>query len=338
MPDVDAWIDGSRVPLGPTLRATRRSMQATGCRTRRSGSRRTGLPRASRQARPRASREPDQQRDVPRDEEERAEEPGLHAELRVVRLAGFERHVLAERDLARVAEPVALRVVDDGREAVPQVAEVRLASTARASSARARSRERAGTRARAREMRPRADVGEDGEKANPTTSVAAAATNGHGGGTRRRGRRSPTARPTTAARVCVQSRPTAASAANGARRASAARAGARRRRGTPRRAATGTSRRAAASAPARSRCCRRSSPAGARGRAVRVPELLAEVVRPCRCAATSRGRSRTRRSSPHAATAAASAEDRASAPRASAATTARPRKYAPTPARSWRSA
>ena len=63
---------------------------------------------------------PDEQRDVPCDEEQRAENARFHAELRVVGLAGLERYVLAERDLARVAEAVALRVVQDGADAVAQ--------------------------------------------------------------------------------------------------------------------------------------------------------------------------------------------------------------------------
>src|SRR5260221_1640481 len=53
--------------------------------------------------------EPGEQREVPRDEEQRAEQAGLDAELGVVRLSGLRRDALAEGDLAGVAETVSLR-------------------------------------------------------------------------------------------------------------------------------------------------------------------------------------------------------------------------------------
>src|SRR5439155_13467051 len=56
----------------------------------------------------------------PRDPEERAEQAELGAHLRVIRLAGLDRRPRARRRLADVTEPVSLRVMHDGADAVLQ--------------------------------------------------------------------------------------------------------------------------------------------------------------------------------------------------------------------------
>ena len=65
--------------------------------------------------------QPPQQREVPRDEDEHAEQPELDAELGVGRLAGLDLGARPLRGHAGVAEPVALRVADDGLDPVAEV-------------------------------------------------------------------------------------------------------------------------------------------------------------------------------------------------------------------------
>src|SRR4051794_37232699 len=55
-------------------------------------------------------------REPPADPEERAEQPSLCADLRVVRLAGLDLGAGPGSGLAGIAEPVALRMVDDGAD------------------------------------------------------------------------------------------------------------------------------------------------------------------------------------------------------------------------------
>src|SRR5205823_6260181 len=62
----------------------------------------------------------DEDRESSSGPEQGADHPGLHADLRVVRLPGFDRGPGARSCLARVTEPVALRVMDHGPHALSQ--------------------------------------------------------------------------------------------------------------------------------------------------------------------------------------------------------------------------
>src|SRR5262249_3972899 len=64
--------------------------------------------------------EPAEQREVPRDPEQRPDQARLGTDLGVVRLAGLDRRPRARGGLARVAEPVSLRMVNDGAHALAQ--------------------------------------------------------------------------------------------------------------------------------------------------------------------------------------------------------------------------
>ena len=68
----------------------------------------------------RGAHDPGQQSESPRRPEQRAEQTGLGAELRVVRLAGFDRRPRPGSGLAGVAEPVALWVVHDRAHALAE--------------------------------------------------------------------------------------------------------------------------------------------------------------------------------------------------------------------------
>ena len=105
-----------------------------------------------------------EQREVPRDEEQRAEQTRLDAQFGVVRFSGLDRDVLAERDLAGVAEAVSLRVVGDGVDPVPELAQVGLGGGLELRRTRpVRLRALVGKLTR-REMGSRADVGENREE------------------------------------------------------------------------------------------------------------------------------------------------------------------------------
>jgi hypothetical protein len=82
-----------------------------------------GGERGRLRCRARADERP-QEREVPRDEREAAEQSRIHTELRVRRLARLERDVAAERRRPRVAEAVALRVAHDALDPVPECVEM----------------------------------------------------------------------------------------------------------------------------------------------------------------------------------------------------------------------
>src|SRR5437764_1726192 len=86
----------------------------------------------------RGAHDPGQQSESPRRPEQRAEQTGLGAELRVVRLAGFDRRPRPGSGLAGVAEPVALWVVHDRAHALaetdPVTVDRRLVDAARAAA------------------------------------------------------------------------------------------------------------------------------------------------------------------------------------------------------------
>ena len=109
--DVDAWIDAHSSRPEAASHQTQYASQGMPYASVWIATNSTAASIAASAASARCATSPAEQREVPRDEQERAEQAGLDAELGVVRLAGLERHVLAERDLAGVAEPVALRVV-----------------------------------------------------------------------------------------------------------------------------------------------------------------------------------------------------------------------------------
>src|SRR5439155_13356010 len=69
---------------------------------------------------PRREQDADEDRKSPGGPEERSEQTGLHAELRVVRLPRFDRGSGTRCSLARVAETVALRMMDHGSHAFAQ--------------------------------------------------------------------------------------------------------------------------------------------------------------------------------------------------------------------------
>ncbi len=68
--------------------------------------------------------EPGEQREAPGDEHERSGEPGLHAQLGVVRLARLQRHVEALSGRPGVAEPVPLGMLHDRLDPVSQAVEM----------------------------------------------------------------------------------------------------------------------------------------------------------------------------------------------------------------------
>src|SRR5207244_8318475 len=71
-------------------------------------------------ASPRREQDADEDRKSPRGPEERPEQTGLDAELRVVRLPRFDRGSGTRCSLARVAETVALRMTDHRSHAFAQ--------------------------------------------------------------------------------------------------------------------------------------------------------------------------------------------------------------------------
>ena len=76
-------------------------------------------------AEPRGSPQDDaEQGEVPGDESQHPEDAQVDAQLRVGRLAGLDLGARALRGDAGVAQPVALRVPDDGLDPVPEVVEM----------------------------------------------------------------------------------------------------------------------------------------------------------------------------------------------------------------------
>ena len=269
---------------GRRLRATRRSMQATGCRTRRSGSRRPAPPRASPRARPGASRTSSatSRRKVPRDEQERAEQAGLDADLGVVRLARLERDVLAERDLAGVAEPVALRVpgtVWTPARRLETGCARRFGSWVAPPASSCPSR--AAIELRPREARVRSDIGVDRGNARPTTSARRLPR------ARNVCRRAPEAARARTTHRGARVRPEQADGASAASGAATRDRGASRSATTQRNADPSGDRNVETrrrGARARCRRCRRSSRAGPRGGRVAGSRAGLGSSRPCRCA------------------------------------------------------